>query len=135
MTYPLIRQSKFQLTCSDCDVTAGLSSCRTCYYEHIDPADDPFYLSTVQYLSYFCGSLLVLVSRSLSDLTSFYLTDSLALYLPVLRRRYLVLPSNSCLSNLAERSSRYSRTRTRSSCRSSPTYARAPSIDLSTGRP
>ncbi|GAA5842238.1 hypothetical protein JCM3766R1_005078 [Sporobolomyces carnicolor] len=52
----------FQLTCSDCDVThgSGSTSCRTCYYEHIDPADDPFYLSTVQYLSYFCGSLLVL---------------------------------------------------------------------------
>ncbi|GAA6010621.1 hypothetical protein JCM11491_002997 [Sporobolomyces phaffii] len=52
----------FQLTCSDCDVVrgSGTTSCRTCYYEHIDPADDPFYLSTVQYLSYFCGSLLVL---------------------------------------------------------------------------
>ncbi|GAA5871859.1 hypothetical protein JCM16303_000900 [Sporobolomyces ruberrimus] len=52
----------FQLTCSDCDVMhgSGSTSCRTCYYEHIDPADDPFYLSTVQYLSYFCGSLLVL---------------------------------------------------------------------------
>ncbi|GAA5958316.1 hypothetical protein JCM3765_004789 [Sporobolomyces pararoseus] len=52
----------FQLTCSDCDVIhgPGASTCRTCYYEHIDPADDPFYLSTVQYLSYFCGSLLVL---------------------------------------------------------------------------
>ncbi|GAA6064012.1 hypothetical protein JCM10212_005495, partial [Sporobolomyces blumeae] len=52
----------FQLTCSDCDVNngSGPTSCRTCYYEHIDPADDPFYLSTVQYLSYFCGSLLVL---------------------------------------------------------------------------
>ncbi|GAA5906066.1 calcium/hydrogen antiporter [Sporobolomyces salmoneus] len=52
----------FQLTCSDCDVMngSGPTSCRTCYYEHIDPADDPFYLSTVQYLSYFCGSILVL---------------------------------------------------------------------------
>ncbi|GAA5926421.1 calcium/hydrogen antiporter [Sporobolomyces koalae] len=52
----------FQLTCSDCDATngSGPTSCRTCYYEHISPADDPFYLSTVQYLSYFCGSLLVL---------------------------------------------------------------------------
>ncbi|SGY17541.1 BQ5605_C015g07816 [Microbotryum silenes-dioicae] len=53
----------FQLTCSDCDPDhrSGTSeSCRTCYYEHINPADDPFYKSTVKILSYYCAVLLVL---------------------------------------------------------------------------
>ncbi|SCV68122.1 BQ2448_243 [Microbotryum intermedium] len=53
----------FQLTCTDCDPDhrAGTSeSCRTCYYEHINPADDPFYKSTVKTLSYYCAVLLVL---------------------------------------------------------------------------
>ncbi|GAA5958791.1 hypothetical protein JCM21900_004764 [Sporobolomyces salmonicolor] len=52
----------FQLTCNGCDPASGDGSatCRTCYYEHIDPADDPFYKGTVRYLSYYCGIILVL---------------------------------------------------------------------------
>ncbi|GAA5873257.1 hypothetical protein JCM8547_008615 [Rhodosporidiobolus lusitaniae] len=54
----------FQLTCTDCDITGGVlgaaESCRTCYYEHVSPADDPFYKSTVRLLSYYCGIILVL---------------------------------------------------------------------------
>ena len=77
-----ISSIQFQLTCSDCDVTAGLSSCRTCYYEHIDPADDPFYLSTVQYLSYFCGSLLVLVSTPSHSFREMLIDSSTLSYSP-----------------------------------------------------
>ncbi|BGP20051.1 hypothetical protein JCM10213v2_008186 [Rhodosporidiobolus nylandii] len=55
----------FQLTCTGCDVGSGLGGntaeqCRSCYYEHVSPADDPFYKSTVKYLSYYCAIILVL---------------------------------------------------------------------------
>ncbi|GAA6052595.1 hypothetical protein JCM3770_006393 [Rhodotorula araucariae] len=54
----------FQLTCNDCDAVptpqGGPESCRSCYYEHVSPADDPFYRQTVLRLSYYCAILLVL---------------------------------------------------------------------------
>ncbi|GAA5929848.1 hypothetical protein JCM3775_006570 [Rhodotorula graminis] len=53
----------FQLTCNDCDLPTsqgGPESCRSCYYEHVSPADDPFYRQTVVRLSYYCAILLVL---------------------------------------------------------------------------
>ncbi|BGO95577.1 hypothetical protein NBRC10512_004175 [Rhodotorula toruloides] len=53
----------FQLTCTDCDPLsrkAGAASCKTCYYEHVSPADDPFYRTTVVQLSYYCAIILVL---------------------------------------------------------------------------
>lgn len=55
---------QFQLTCEGCPdtQTPGGVSCARCSYEHIDPADDPFYKGTVRYLSYVCASILVLVS-------------------------------------------------------------------------
>jgi len=55
---------QFQLTCNDCDLPTsqgGPESCRSCYYEHVSPADDPFYRQTVVRLSYYCAILLVLV--------------------------------------------------------------------------
>lgn len=63
--------SQFQLTCSGCDPTSprGTESCSTCYYEHVDPADDPFYKQTVKQLAYYCAILLVLV-RSAGDALS-----------------------------------------------------------------
>ncbi|BGP43419.1 hypothetical protein JCM10449v2_007454 [Rhodotorula kratochvilovae] len=54
----------FQLTCNECDPLpsplGGPESCRSCYYEHVSPADDPFYRDTVVQLSYYCAILLVL---------------------------------------------------------------------------
>ncbi|GAA6037558.1 hypothetical protein JCM8097_006112 [Rhodosporidiobolus ruineniae] len=57
----------FQLTCTGCEISpeGGLldnaaERCRTCYYEHVSPADDPFYKSTVRLLSYYCAIILVL---------------------------------------------------------------------------
>ncbi|GJN94285.1 hypothetical protein Rhopal_007359-T1 [Rhodotorula paludigena] len=53
----------FQLTCQDCDfptASNGPEACRTCYYEHVAPADDPFYRDTVVHLSYYCAIVLVL---------------------------------------------------------------------------
>ncbi|ORY68066.1 hypothetical protein BCR35DRAFT_269927 [Leucosporidium creatinivorum] len=52
----------FQLTCTGCDLNSprGTESCSTCYYEHVDPADDPFYKQTVKQLAYYCAILLVL---------------------------------------------------------------------------
>ncbi|GEM10944.1 Ca2+:H+ antiporter [Rhodotorula toruloides] len=53
----------FQLTCTDCDPLSrkgGGASCSTCYYEHVSPADDPFYRTTVVQLSYYCAIILVL---------------------------------------------------------------------------
>lgn len=58
---------QFQLTCSGCDpqIPGGTtSSCKSCYYEHISPIDDPFYKSVVQPLSYYCAIILVLVSST-----------------------------------------------------------------------
>ncbi|GAA5989174.1 hypothetical protein JCM10908_001193 [Rhodotorula pacifica] len=53
----------FQLTCTGCTLPTRRhpdETCRTCYYEHVSPADDPFYRSTVLQLSYYCAVLLVL---------------------------------------------------------------------------
>ncbi|GAA6020553.1 hypothetical protein JCM10207_008666 [Rhodosporidiobolus poonsookiae] len=55
----------FQLTCTGCDISRGgggdgAEQCRTCYYEHVDPVDDPFYQKTVKLLSYYCAIILVL---------------------------------------------------------------------------
>ncbi|GAA5821139.1 hypothetical protein JCM11251_001981 [Rhodosporidiobolus azoricus] len=54
----------FQLTCTGCDLSGGTTNggeqCRSCYYEHVSPVDDPFYKSTVKYLSYYCAIILVL---------------------------------------------------------------------------
>jgi len=35
-------------------------SCRNCFYEHLDPASDPFYQHTVKSLMYLCASVLIL---------------------------------------------------------------------------
>jgi Ca2+:H+ antiporter len=65
---PFLAVSQFQLTCSGCDITGGTiggaETCRTCYYEHVSPVDDPFYKSTVKLLSYYCAIILVLVRVS-----------------------------------------------------------------------
>ena len=52
----------FQLSCTECDPseTRSTESCRTCYYEHVNPAEDPFYATTVRWLSYWCATILVL---------------------------------------------------------------------------
>ncbi|KWU46403.1 hypothetical protein RHOSPDRAFT_15333 [Rhodotorula sp. JG-1b] len=53
----------FQLTCTGCTLPTRKhpdENCRTCYYEHVSPADDPFYQTTVVQLSYYCAVLLVL---------------------------------------------------------------------------
>ncbi|KAK4700273.1 Ca2+:H+ antiporter, partial [Phenoliferia sp. Uapishka_3] len=52
----------FQLTCTGCDPSGGgtTTSCRTCYYEHVDPVDDPFYKTSVRLLSFWCAGILVL---------------------------------------------------------------------------
>ncbi|KAM0753578.1 hypothetical protein T439DRAFT_322474 [Meredithblackwellia eburnea MCA 4105] len=52
----------FQLTCTGCDPNQGgtATSCKTCYYEHVDPVDDPFYKTNVRLLSYWCALILVL---------------------------------------------------------------------------
>lgn len=65
-TYICVLKKKplqFQLTCEGCPdvITGSAVQCSRCSYEHIDPADDPFYLSTVRYLSYDCAAVLVLV--------------------------------------------------------------------------
>ncbi|KAL8276252.1 hypothetical protein RQP46_011326 [Phenoliferia psychrophenolica] len=52
----------FQLTCTGCDPdpSGTTTSCRTCYYEHVDPVDDPFYKTSVRLLSFWCAGILVL---------------------------------------------------------------------------
>lgn len=37
--------------------------CKQCFYEHPDPASDPFYQEQVKDLMYACASLLLIVSR------------------------------------------------------------------------
>ncbi|KAH8926812.1 hypothetical protein BT69DRAFT_1214694 [Atractiella rhizophila] len=51
----------FQLVCEGCPPGAnGQWQCKRCHYEHLEPADDPFYQNTVRKLSYYCAILLVL---------------------------------------------------------------------------
>jgi Ca2+:H+ antiporter len=52
----------FQLSCEGCpDSAPGQPwQCSRCSYQHTDPVDDPFFQSTVQYLSYNCAIILVL---------------------------------------------------------------------------
>ncbi|KAF9463020.1 hypothetical protein BDZ94DRAFT_1289957 [Collybia nuda] len=54
----------FQLVCSGCPTSPGIPGenpwvCDHCYYQHPDPAEDPFYQSTVKTLMYFCAAILV----------------------------------------------------------------------------
>ncbi|KAG6831953.1 hypothetical protein H0H92_006554 [Tricholoma furcatifolium] len=54
----------FQLVCTGCPTTPRGDRdapwiCDRCYYQHPDPADDPFYQSTVKSLMYFCASVLL----------------------------------------------------------------------------
>ncbi|KAF8895273.1 hypothetical protein BD779DRAFT_1608907 [Infundibulicybe gibba] len=54
----------FQLICSGCPSTPSGPQdspwiCDRCYYKHPDPADDPFYQSTVKTLMYFCAAVLL----------------------------------------------------------------------------
>ncbi|CAD6585351.1 MAG: hypothetical protein CYPHOPRED_003058, partial [Cyphobasidiales sp. Tagirdzhanova-0007] len=52
----------FQLTCADCppNSTPDEFACQRCFYEHVDPVDDPFYRIHVRGLSYYCAVILVL---------------------------------------------------------------------------
>ncbi|KDN52055.1 hypothetical protein K437DRAFT_254605 [Tilletiaria anomala UBC 951] len=53
----------FQLTCEGCpqDRAAGETwTCRRCFYEHVPPATDPFFQSSVKGLIYTCTVILVL---------------------------------------------------------------------------
>ncbi|EMD40015.1 hypothetical protein CERSUDRAFT_46444 [Gelatoporia subvermispora B] len=56
----------FQLICDGCPARVGPNAtdapwvCQHCYYKHPDPAEDPFYQSTVKSLIYFCAVILVL---------------------------------------------------------------------------
>lgn len=55
----------FQLVCTGCPTSPGRPGdapwiCDHCYYTHPDPADDPFYQSTVKSLMYFCAAVLIL---------------------------------------------------------------------------
>lgn len=36
--------------------------CQSCYYDHPDPTQDPFYQDQVKTLMYLCASILLLVS-------------------------------------------------------------------------
>ncbi|KAM0790346.1 hypothetical protein ACM66B_003230 [Microbotryomycetes sp. NB124-2] len=50
----------FELSCTGCDPDHdGVSTCSTCYYRHVDPADDPFYQNVVKKLATWCAILLV----------------------------------------------------------------------------
>ncbi|KAG5717199.1 Low affinity vacuolar monovalent cation/H(+) antiporter [Termitomyces sp. T112] len=54
----------FQLVCKGCPTKPGGPGdapwvCDRCYYQHPDPATDPFYQSTVKTLMYFCASVLL----------------------------------------------------------------------------
>ncbi|EJD50677.1 hypothetical protein AURDEDRAFT_112251 [Auricularia subglabra TFB-10046 SS5] len=54
----------FELICEGCPPAPGNGTsnpwvCKRCYYNHPNPAQDPFYLATVQKLTYFCASILV----------------------------------------------------------------------------
>ncbi|KAF8333518.1 uncharacterized protein EI90DRAFT_2916517 [Cantharellus anzutake] len=54
---------EFTLVCDGCPPLSGDGSpwhCRKCYYEHLDPASDPFYQTTVRSLMYLCASVLLL---------------------------------------------------------------------------
>ncbi|KAI0731979.1 hypothetical protein C8Q72DRAFT_185394 [Fomitopsis betulina] len=52
----------FQLVCEGCppEGSKGPWSCQHCYYKYPEPADDPFYQSTVKTLMYFCAGVLLL---------------------------------------------------------------------------
>ncbi|OCH88474.1 hypothetical protein OBBRIDRAFT_795240 [Obba rivulosa] len=56
----------FQLICDGCPARTDPNAtnapwiCHHCYYKHPDPAEDPFYQSTVKSLIYFCAVVLVL---------------------------------------------------------------------------
>ncbi|KZW03233.1 hypothetical protein EXIGLDRAFT_725690 [Exidia glandulosa HHB12029] len=54
----------FEMICEGCPAVPGNGTsnpwiCKRCYFNHPNPAEDPFYLSTVKYLAYFCASILV----------------------------------------------------------------------------
>ncbi|KAK4047479.1 hypothetical protein OIV83_005391 [Microbotryomycetes sp. JL201] len=50
----------FELSCTGCEPDHdGVSTCSTCYYRHVDPADDPFYQNVVKKLATWCAILLV----------------------------------------------------------------------------
>jgi hypothetical protein len=59
---------QFQLVCEGCrDRTSpgGSWGCQHCSYEHPDPANDPFYQSTVKTLMYLCAGVLLFVGPSI----------------------------------------------------------------------
>ncbi|KNZ73040.1 Low affinity vacuolar monovalent cation/H(+) antiporter [Termitomyces sp. J132] len=63
-TYGDVRLLQFQLVCKGCPTKPGGPGdapwvCDRCYYQHPDPATDPFYQSTVKTLMYFCASVLL----------------------------------------------------------------------------
>ncbi|KAK4046560.1 hypothetical protein OIO90_006527 [Microbotryomycetes sp. JL221] len=52
----------FELACTGCDPIGGedmAQKCSKCYYQHVDPADDPFYQGTVKHLATWSAVLLV----------------------------------------------------------------------------
>jgi len=64
---PFLPSLQFQLVCEGCpDHTkfGGRWKCQHCSYQHPDPANDPFYQSTVKTLMYFCAGVLLFVRPS-----------------------------------------------------------------------
>jgi len=59
-----IPSSYFNFEAQSGNATSNPWQCDRCYYDHPDPATDPFYQDQVKGLMYFCATILLIVSRS-----------------------------------------------------------------------
>jgi hypothetical protein len=55
--------SNFSFQAQSENATSNPWQCDRCYYDHPDPATDPFYQDQVKGLMYFCATILLVVSR------------------------------------------------------------------------